>query len=294
MPVTLRKTGLIIVATVFVLIAVTVVINAPAIAAGALLHPYRWKTEKAPPAGCVDTLFEGAGNIRLRGWKCAPATMPIGTLVYLHGVADNRGSGSGIVTRFVNRGLEVVAYDSRAHGDSEGDMCTYGFYEKEDLKRVITAIGRERVVALGHSLGAAIALQAAAEDPRIIGVVAAESFSDLRTVAGERAFYLPAGIVERAFRYAEEKGVFDASAVSPERSAARIKVPVLVIHGTADDATSPEHSQRIYAALTGPKKLMLVDGARHTQSLARPEVWDAIEQWIDSVVSGQSSVASND
>jgi alpha-beta hydrolase superfamily lysophospholipase len=292
--VTLRKTALIIVASVIVLVAIVVAVNAPAIAAGALLHPYRWRTEKAAPAGCVDTTFEGAGGIRLRGWKCAPPSAAKGTLVYLHGVADNRGSGSGIVTRFVNRGLEVIAYDSRAHGDSEGDMCTYGFHEKEDLKRVITAIGRDRVVMLGHSLGAAIALQAAAEDPRIVGVVAAESFSDLRTVAGERAFYLPAWLVAKAFRYAEEKGIFDASSVSPERAAAHIKVPVLVIHGTADDATSPEHSERIHAALPGPKKLMLVDGARHAQSLARPEVWDAIEKWIHSVVSGQSPLLATD
>lgn len=284
MPVTTRKAALIVVLAVVALFVMVVVANAPAIAAGALLHPYKWRTDKAPPDGCVDRIFEGAGGVRLRGWHCTPRRTSRGTLIYLHGVADNRGSGAGVVQRFVNRGLEVIAYDSRAHGDSDGDICTYGFYEKEDLRRVITAVQRDRVVLLGHSLGGAVALQAAADDPRIIGVVAVESFSDLRTVAGERAFYLPGLLVERAFRYAEEKGVFDASSVSPVKAAARIKVPVYVIHGSKDDATSPEHSRRIYAALAGPKELLLVEGARHNGSLARGDVWATIDKWLDDLV----------
>ena len=287
MALTVRKVALLTLAGIITLLVIVVVTNAPAIAAGALLHPYRWKTNVAAPAGCVDATFEGTGGVQLRGWQCSPATAAKGTLVYLHGVADNRGSGAGVVRRFLDRGLEVIAYDSRAHGDSDGDVCTYGYYEKDDLRRVITALKRDRVVLLGHSLGGAVALQTAAEDDRVVGVVAVESFSDLRTVAGERAFYLPGLLVERAFRYAEEKGVFEASSVSPVKAAARIKVPVYVIHGTEDDATSPEHSRRIYAALAGPKKLLLVEGARHAQSLARGEVWDTIEKWIDQVVSAR-------
>ena len=281
---TIRRAALLGLATVIALLAIVIVVNAPAIAAGALLHPYKRKTDAAAPAGCVDATFEGVAGVRLRGWNCSPSTAAKGTLVYLHGVADNRGSGAGVVRRFLDRGLEVIAYDSRAHGDSDGEICTYGYYEKEDLRRVITAVGRNRVVLLGHSLGGAVALQTAADDSRIIGVVAVESFSDLRTVAGERAFYLPGAIVERAFRYAEEKGVFDASTVSPLKAAARMKVPVFVIHGAEDDATSPEHSKRIYAALTGPKKLLLVEGARHNGSLARGDVWDVIDKWVDEVV----------
>lgn len=256
----------------------------PAIAAGALLHPWRRVIGRLPPAPCVDATFEGAGGIAIRGWRCVPSTPPVGTVVFLHGVADNRMSGAGVVKRFVSRGFEAVTYDSRAHGESGGDFCTYGYYEKDDLRRVLTAIDARRVVVIGHSLGGAVALQAAAEDDRIATVIAVESFSDLRTVAGERAFYLPAWLVAKAFRYAEEKGTFHASLVSPEKAAARIKVPVLVIHGTADDATSPEHSVRIHAALAGPKRLVLVEGAGHTQSLARADIWDTIEKWIDEAV----------
>ena len=72
----------------------------------------------------------------------------------------------------------MIAYDSRAHGDSQGDACTYGFFEKEDLHRVIDTLGPGPVVLIGTSLGAAVALQEAADDRRVSAVVAAETFSD--------------------------------------------------------------------------------------------------------------------
>jgi fermentation-respiration switch protein FrsA (DUF1100 family) len=129
-------------------------------------------------------------------------------------------------------------------------------------------------------LGAAVALQAAATTTRIEGVVAAESFSDLRTVATERApFFLTSGTIDRAFRVAEQKGRFEVSAVSPERAAAAIRIPVLLIHGTEDGETPPAHTRRIYDALPGPKTLRLVDGAGHNRSMT-PDVWNEAERWI--------------
>ena len=103
--------------------------------------------------------------------------------------------------RFSARGFDVVAYDSRAHGDSGGNVCTYGFYEKRDLQRVLDVLESGPVIVIGSSLGAAVALQAAAEDRRITAVVAAESFSDLRTVAPERApWFFPARTIRRRWR----------------------------------------------------------------------------------------------
>jgi len=207
-----------------------------------------------------------------------------------HGIADNRGSGLGAARRFTPHGLEVVAYDSRANGDSGGNICTYGFYEKRDLRRVLDALdGLDPaplgpVILVGTSLGAAIALQTAAEDRRITAVVAAESFSDLRTIATERApWFLPGPIVRRAFARAELQGRFQVDAVSPVNAARQITVPVLVIHGAEDRETSPEHSRRIYDALAGPRTLLMVDGAGHNQSL-KPDTWQTIEKWIDGVL----------
>lgn len=263
--------------------------QAPAVAAGGLLYPMRRHVVVHTPPECVDFDLNVAEAITLRGWRCKAKAVRRGTVVYLHGVADSRASAAGAVKRLTDRGFDVVAYDSRAHGQSTGEMCTYGYFEKDDLSRVIDTIEDGRVVLFGHSLGAAVALQTAAEDPRVAAVVSVESFSDLRTIAGERAFFLPSLVIDRAFRYAEERAHFEADRVSPVAAAARITVPVLVIHGKEDDATSPAHSERIFQALGGPKRIILVNGARHNQSLAQPEVWQAVERWIDGVFADEQA-----
>lgn len=251
----------------------------PALGAGAFLHPLRRHVDALPPEGCSETAFSGAG-INLAGWKCRGAGERRGTLIYLHGVADNRVSSVGAIQRFRPLGFDVVAYDSRAHGDSGGDVCTYGFFEKQDLRRVIDTVKAGPIVLIGGSLGAAVAIQGAAEDPRVSAVVAAETFSDLRTVATERApFFFTRSSIAQAFQLAERQGHFDVDAVSPVAAATKIAVPVLLIHGDADRQTPPDHSRRVFAALHGPKRLLMVRGAQHNGSL-RPEVWDQIERWV--------------
>lgn len=215
----------------------------------------------------------------------APAFTVRGTIVYLHGIADNPGSAAGAIARFVPRGFRVIAYDSRSHGRSEGDVCTYGFHEKTDLRRVIDTVTDGPVVLIGTSLGAAVALQEAAGDSRVTAIVAAETFSDLRIVATERApFFFTRGTIDRAFALAEAQAHFRVDEVSPARAAATIAVPVLLIHGAADVDTPPAHSERVRAALRGPSELILVPGAHHNESLNGAEIWKTIEAWIDRAI----------
>lgn len=265
-----------------------VAVQLPTIAAGGLLFPARHKPAGPAPAGCVDARFDGA-DVTLSGWRCRPPGDARGTLIYLHGVADNRASVRGVLERFTALGFEVIAYDSRAHGDSTGDVCTYGFYEKDDLRRVIDAVAPGPVVLLGTSLGAAVALQAASGDVRVSAIIAAETFSDLRTIAEERApFFLTRGVVDRAFAVAEERGRFRVSAVSPMRAAAGIEAPVLLLHGALDGETPPNHSRRVLAALGPSAQLILVGDAGHNQSLSKPEVWPRIEAWLARALARRS------
>jgi len=52
--------------------------------------------------------------------------------------------------------------------------------------------------------------------------------------------------------------------VSPAAGAARIRIPVLLIHGEADTETPPQHSQRVLAALAGPRRLIALFRTRDT------------------------------
>jgi pimeloyl-ACP methyl ester carboxylesterase len=251
--------------------------------ANAILHPYRRTTTVVPNLPFEDLVFVSEG-VTFRGWRFRGTPPRRGLIVYLHGSADNRQSGLGFAHRFVPQGFDVVAYDSRAHGDSGGDACTYGFYEKKDLSRALDALQLDAAIVFGTSLGGAVALQAAADDPRIIGVISQSSFSDLETVVRERApFFASAAEIKAALGIAETRGAFRVAEVSPRLAAMRIRVPVLLIHGERDSETRPSHSKAILAALAGPKELLIVPRAGHNDTLADPETWVRIDRWLAGV-----------
>jgi pimeloyl-ACP methyl ester carboxylesterase len=100
---------------------------------------------------------------------------------------------------------------------------------------------------------------------------------------------LRGGLLQKAFDRAEADGHFSIDGVSPVHAAARIRVPVRLIHGEADVDTRPDHSRRIFEALQGPKRLILVPGATHNQSL-RSEVWADIDRWLDQFIAPPSQL----
>src|SRR4029453_4319375 len=122
------------------------------IGAGLILHPPHRRVVGSPPPSCQKVTFRGEG-VNLQGWRGEGEGNRRGTLIYLHGIADNRASGAGVIERFRKNGFDVIAYDSRAHGESEGKACTYGFFEKQDLRAVLDTVHSGPVVLIGSSLG---------------------------------------------------------------------------------------------------------------------------------------------
>jgi pimeloyl-ACP methyl ester carboxylesterase len=251
----------------------------PSWGAAALLHPSRKALTEDPPLPAESVQIAGDA-VNLKGWLFRAAGERRGTIVYLHGSADNRASVTGIAKRYVPRGYDVLAYDSRAHGESAGHACTYGYYEKRDLGKAIDSLGVPVVAVIGVSLGGAVAIQAAAEDARVSRVVAISTFSDLRTVATERApFFASAGNIREAIAIAEKQAEFIVDDVSPVRAADRLSIPVLLVHGADDRETPPSHSERIHQALKGPKRLLLVPKSGHAVSLDQA-AWRVIDEWL--------------
>ena len=95
-------------------------------------------------------------------------------------------------------------------------------------------------------------------------------------------------MVQESAKLAEQRGRFQVDAVSPLAAAANITAPVLLIHGAADSDTPSDHAQRVFAALGGPKRLILVPGARHNESL-RGDIWSEIELWLDTALGERSA-----
>lgn len=251
--------------------------------ANAIVHPWRRPlvSEPALPHEAITIRSDG---LALRGWLFRTTKARRGLIVYLHGVSDNRRGAQGIAARFGPKGYDVLAYDSRAHGQSEGAVCTYGFHEKRDVRAALDALHAEDAILFGSSMGAAVALQAAAEEPRVRGVIAQSPFCDLRTIIADRApWFASAADVAGALALAEQRAGFRIADVSPQAAASQIRVPVLLIHGANDRETPPQHSEAIHAALAGPRKLLIVPRAGHNDALAREDEWRIIDDWLATV-----------
>src|SRR5215217_9070723 len=76
----------------------------PVMAAALILHPFHRPVSSPPPPQCHAVTFQGEG-ITLQGWRGEATGKFRGTMIYLHGVADNRTSGAGVMERFQKQGF---------------------------------------------------------------------------------------------------------------------------------------------------------------------------------------------
>src|SRR5215468_4481857 len=127
----------------------------------------------------------------LRGWKVRPPEPNGSWVLIFHGVADNRVGVIGQAELLLRARYSVVMMDARAHGESGGAMATYGWLERNDTRTIVDALQAaehpKHLFALGESMGAGIALQSAAAEPRIEAVVAEAPFATLREASYDYA-----------------------------------------------------------------------------------------------------------
>src|SRR5215475_4241161 len=227
-----------------------------------------------------DLIVRAPDGAVLRGWK-VHAENPNGSWVLLfHGVSDNRVGVIGHSEFLLQNGYNVVMVDARCHGESGGEIATYGWLERQDARAVIDALETsekpQHLFALGESMGAGIVLQTAAIDPRIEAVVAEASFANLQEAAYDYAglrqypwlgktLFAP-GAWLMVYRGGKLAG-FPAGEVSPEKAVAARHFPVLIICDEKDQALPCRHSEMIYNAARGPKEFWRVPNAFHTAAI---------------------------
>jgi fermentation-respiration switch protein FrsA (DUF1100 family) len=174
-------------------------------------------------------------------------------LLWFHGNAENIGYGIHRLLSYARLGVSVLALDYRGYGKSSGSPDEAGVYLDADAAYDYLVRERhvqpENLVVLGQSLGGAVAVDLASRR-KCGGLIVVSSFTTARDMA-RRMFRLP--LMEYL-----PKSRFDSLA-----KIARVRAPILVVHGRRDEVVPFSMGQRLFAAAPEPKWFYAVEGAGH-------------------------------
>jgi uncharacterized protein len=215
-------------------------------------------------------------GLRLDCWLIKAEPPVKGTVLYLHGVSDCKIDGLRLARLLHDHHFNVFLYDSRRHGRSDGTFCTYGFYEKFDVVKIIDELMKRndvplgKIAAFGTSMGAAVAIQAAAIDTRIAAVIAENSFATLRSIFDDyqkRMFKLPFHYLRNLVIVRSERmAKFKASEVSPLEAVRNIDIPILFVYGAEDHLIDHGYSVMLYENKPAKKELFPIEHASHNDT----------------------------
>jgi len=239
-----------------------------------------------------DVTLTTSDGLKLAAWHI-PNEAGRGTVIYCHGHLNHRGQMLDQAAFLHEHGFGGVLFDFRRHGDSEGDLTTFGYYEWRDVQAALRYATDNRgegepVILWGVSMGAATALLTAAEESGIDAVIAESSFyaasetlrSDLKRMFGLPT--VPFGFLTGTIT--ELRVGIEIDSLDIGRAASGLRdVYVLLVGGTADRRMPLSNNERLYELIPGTKKDMLVvDGATHGDiwEMGREVYGDKILQFL--------------
>lgn len=243
-----------------------------------VLHPRRTLPEYTPADFQVprweEVRFFAPDNVELRGWFIPPDPQSNGaTLIFVHGLGGNRGQLLTQAIVMTMRGYGALLFDLRNHGASCGTLTTLGFAEADDVRGAFNyllsrpEVNPDRIGLVGYSMGGAAVLRAAARLPQVKVIVAESAYTSLEDNLAQ-GMIAKTGLPPFPFApiliwFGEHLTGLRLNQVRPIDDVARIKRPVLFVHGTEDDTVNAINSQRLYAAANEPKGLYMVKTAGH-------------------------------
>jgi len=224
------------------------------------------------PAGIeeMNLFVQGEGGTQhINAWWW-PANKPgAPAVLYLHGSRWNLTGQLFRIEQLRDFGFSVLAIDYRGFGKSDGDLPS------EDSVYEDARVAWERLAQLqpdaakrfvyGHSLGGAVAIDLAAHLSSeatqsgaavpVRGLIVESSFTTLADIARALTYpWLPVQLLlSQKFDSVDKIG--------------RVRMPVLIVHGAGDRYVPSSFSQALYDAAPEPKKLLLIDGGTHNNSM---------------------------
>ena len=235
------------------------------------IHPARRDTGPTPAArgmAYADVSFRTQDGLTLRGWWI-PGTRHQ-TVVMVHGLSNNRQEPLDKAGYLHDAGYNLLVFDLRGHGQSDGSGTTMGYRETQDARAAVAearSLDGGPIALFGYSLGGAIVVEAGAADPDVKAVVEDSGFSSVGDVFTARFSEvtrlpdLPWAAPLLAF------GQLDIGTslwnVRPVAAAAALNKPLLAIIGGDDTIVPPAEGLAIFRAAPGPKQLLVIPTAGH-------------------------------
>jgi len=231
---------------------------------------------RAALPGLEDITLHTEDGLSLRGWF-SPGNRGA-AVILVSGLGSNRAQLESDALVFGRHGYGVLTFDSRACGESDGNLVTWGDRERLDARAAVDYvrsrhdIDPRRIAILGHSVGASTVAMEASSDPRVGAVILYATWTSLEDEMKANMgrwgalSWGPLLLTMRAF------GVRPRNVTPIEHVRDIAPRPLLMITGTADDDTPVSIMQRVFAAAGDPKDLWVVDGAGHGEYLATAPV----------------------
>jgi len=222
--------------------------------------------------------FPSSDGIRLCALVLTPENPNGHGIVVCHGLAHSKNSGVRFVQYLLGAGYTLLLIDFRNHGDSEGNYTTYGYLEKQDLLAAIRYLRDSvriagRIGIIGASMGASIAILAAAECPDVSALVLDSPFSSLRKITKEAIckmtglpLFLLSLPIHLAFVTMRLFGRLDVPSVEPAAKIGKVSCPVFLIHGSKDKKIAVHHSREIFENANAPRELWIAQDADHLET----------------------------
>ncbi|MGE4350727.1 MAG: alpha/beta hydrolase [Bdellovibrionales bacterium] len=208
-------------------------------------------------------------GLELTGWY-VPARGSVDTIVFFHGTGDAVTNLESFAQPFVDAGYGFLLAEYRGYGGMPGKPTENGVYA--DARAFIgklfdKGVELNKIIVMGHSMGAAVALQVAREF-HVAGLVMISPFTSLPKLAAEYYPYFPTGLV-----------VWDRFA--NDYKMPKVQLPLLLVHGDQDKTVPLAQGLKLFSLANEPKTLHRLEEAGHNDILepATPIILD----WLSAL-----------
>ena len=263
------------------------------------VHRFKYANATNPQQECnlayEDVNFRTRDGLALRGWFI-PHPRARKAVLLVHGVGANRGDMLGIVPFLHRAGFDILAFDLRGHGDSDGHTTSFGVHEGKDVSAAIEYLQSRRdvkpITAFAFSMGGSALLHAIGENGAtgVEAVILDSTFSEFEPLAQVQMAFLPKSIAQPLLKMLSFYSRLEIGRwlhdITPQRHVSKIAPRgLLIMHGDSDGLIPVNHAQQNFAAGREPKQLWIVPGANHCEAWA--VAGDEYEKRVVSFINGK-------